>query len=190
VTERYPVAAVIGDARLDDPQRIAESRQLGAALLTAGFRIVTGGLGGVMEAVSFGARHCSHWRDGLIVGVVPSYRASDANRWCDIVIPTGMQLARNVLVVAAADVVIAVGGGAGTLSEIALASQLGKPIVALGSHGWAGRVAGEVLDARSAAVVRSCQSVDEAVAACIELLAVAGEGGDIGSGFRNTDRAP
>jgi hypothetical protein len=184
------VVSVIGDARLEDPQRIEEARRLGAGLLAAGFRIVTGGLGGVMEAVSFGARHCAHWHDGLIVGVIPSYRASDANPWCDLVIPTGMQLARNVLVVATADVVIAVGGGAGTLSEIALASQLGKPIIALGSHGWAGRVAGEVLDGRSTSVVRGCQSVDEAVAASVELLAVAREGGDIGSGFRRKPPAP
>src|SRR3954462_7241122 len=113
MSERLPVISVIGDARLEDPQRIEEARLLGAGLLTAGFRIVTGGLGGVMEAVSFGARHCDHWRDGLITGVLPSYRADDANLWCDIVIPTGMQLARNVLVVSTADVVIAVGGGVG-----------------------------------------------------------------------------
>jgi hypothetical protein len=190
VSERHPVVGVIGDARLEDPRRIEEARRLGAGLLSAGFRIVTGGLGGVMEAVSFGARHCPHWRDGLIMGVIPSYRAGDANPWCDIVIPTGMQLARNVLVVSTADVVIAVGGGAGTLSEIALASQLGKPIVALGSHGWAGRVAGQILDGRSASAVRGCQSVEEAVAACVELLAVARESGDIGSGFRGKPPAP
>lgn len=190
MTDRLPIAAVIGDARLEDPQRIEEARRLGAGLLGAGFRIVTGGLGGVMEAVSFGARHCTHWRDGLILGVIPSYRTADANPWCDIVIPTGMQLARNVLVVSTADVVLAVGGGAGTLSELALASQLGKPIVALGPHGWAGRVAGELLDGRSASVVRGCRSVDEAVAACRELLAAARESGDIGSGFRRRDGAP
>lgn len=190
MTERHHVVSVIGDARLEDPQRIQEARHLGAGLIAAGFRIVTGGLGGVMEAVSFGARHCAHWRDGLIIGMIPSYRASDANPWCDVVIPTGMQLARNVLVVAAADVVIAVGGGAGTLSEIALASQLGKPIVALGTHGWAGRVAGAILDGRSASVVRGCRSVDEAVAACVEALAIAREGGDIGSGARRPDPAP
>jgi uncharacterized protein (TIGR00725 family) len=184
VTERLPVVGVIGDARLEDPQRIEEARRLGAALLAGGFRIVTGGLGGVMEAVSFGARHGGYWREGLIIGVIPSYRAADANPWCDIVIPTGMQLARNVLVVSAADVVLAVGGGAGTLSELALASQLGKPLVTLGPHGWAGRVAGELLDERSAAPIRGCRSVDEAIVACRELLATVRDSGDIGSGFR------
>ncbi len=184
---RRPVVSVVGDARLEDPVRIETAHDLGAALLAAGFRIVTGGLGGLMEAVSFGARHCPHWQEGLIVGLLPSYRASDANPWCDVVIPTGMQLARNVLVVASADVVLAVGGGAGTLSEIALASQLGKPVVALGTQGWAGRLGGEVLDARSRLPVRGCESVEEAVAACVELLAAVRDSGDIGSGFRTPD---
>jgi len=190
VSARLLVAAVIGDARLEDTARIEEARTLGARLLAAGFRIVTGGLGGIMEAVSFGARHCPHWREGLIVGVIPSYRTSDANPWCDIVIPTGMQLARNILVVAAADVVIALGGGAGTLSEIALASQLGKPIVSLGAHGWAGRLAGEPIDRRSATPIRGCGSVDEVIAACTELTAATRESDDIGSGFRRGDRTP
>ncbi len=190
MSPRRPVAGVIGDARLEDAPRIEEARRLGAELLGAGFRIVTGGLGGVMEAVSFGARHCAHWREGSIVGVIPSYRTSDANPWCDIVIPTGMQLARNILVVSTADVVVAIGGGAGTLSELALASQLAKPIVALGPHGWAGRIAGELLDGRCAAPVRGCRSVEEAVAACVELLATASESGDIGSGFRGGGRPP
>ena len=81
-------------------------------------------------------------------------------------------------------------GGAGTLSEVALASQLGKPIVALGTHGWAGRLAGEVIDRRSAAPVRGCESVEEAIAACVELVAGVRESGDIGSGFRRQDREP
>lgn len=190
MTARLPIVGVIGDARLEDPQRVEEAHRLGAALLASGFRIVTGGLGGVMEAVSFGARHSGHWREGLILGVLPSYRAADANPWCDVVIPTGMQLARNVLVVSTADVVLAVGGGAGTLSELAMANQLGKPLVALGAHGWAGRVAGEPLDGRSSAPIRGCRSVDEAVAACRELLASVRDSGDIGSGFRRSGGEP
>ena len=190
MSERRRVVGVIGDARLEDAGRIEEARALGAGLLAAGFRIVTGGLGGVMEAVSFGARHSPHWRDGLIVGVIPSYRTSDANPWCDIVIPTGMQLARNILVVSTADVVVALGGGTGTLSELAMASQLGKPIVALGAHGWAGRVAGELLDGRCTTPVHGCGSVDEVIAACVALTTAVHESGDIGSGFRRGDRAP
>lgn len=184
MTKRRPVVSVIGDARLDDLGRIDEARRLGAGLIEAGFRLVTGGMGGVMEAVSFGARHAPAWHDGLIVGVLPSYRAGEANPWCDIVIPTGLQLARNVLVVACADVVVALGGGGGTLSEVALAHQLGKPIVALGNHGWAGRLAGELLDQRAAEPIRGCQTVEETVAACRSLIANVRDSDDIGSGFR------
>lgn len=85
---------------------------------------------------------------------------------------------------------IALGGGTGTLSEIAVAWQLGKPIVALGPHGWAGRLAGEILDSRSDAAVRGCRSVDDAVAACTELLATVRDSDDIGSGVRLKDRRP
>lgn len=157
--------------------------------MRAGFRIVTGGLGGLMEAVSEGARHAPEWEDGRIIGILPSYKKSDANVFCDVVIPTGMQLARNVLVVASSDVVLAVGGGAGTLSEIAIAWQLGRPIVALGTHGWAGRLAGETLDVRGKQPIRACSSIDEAVLACADLAALMHEAGDVGSGYRQSVRA-
>lgn len=186
ITRRL-VAAVIGDASLEDPIRIEEARSLGAALVEAKFRIVTGGMGGVMEAVCFGARHSPAWTDGSTVGILPSYRASDANPWCDVVIPTGLQLGRNVLVVSSADVVVALGGGAGTLSEIALACQLARPVIALGEAGWAGKLAGQAVDPRRGGTVRGCTSIAETVAACLELAAVSRDAGDIGSGFRKRE---
>ncbi len=182
---RRHVVSVVGDAALADPCRVQEARELGAALIAESFRIVTGGLGGVMEAVSQGAREAPEWREGLIVGVVPSYRASEANRWCDIVVPTGLQLARNVLVVAMSDVVVAVGGGSGTLSELALAWQLDRPIVVLGREGWGGRLAGKCLDARGDVPIRGCADVAEVVAACRELVGRRRDAGDVGSGWRS-----
>ncbi len=182
---RRAVVAVVGNARLDDDESVVEARQLGGALIEAGFRIVTGGLGGVMEEVSRGARTSPSWTEGRILGIVPSYRAADANPWCDVVIPTGMQMGRNILVVASADVVIAVGGGSGTLSELAIAWQLGKPIVALGTRGWAGRLAGEVIDARSDEPIHAARDVDEAIRLCCALASEARSGGDIGSGWRH-----
>ncbi len=184
MSPRRRVVSVVGDARLEDPARYAEAQQLGAALVRGGFRVVTGGLGGVMEAVSRGAREAPEWREGMVVGVLPSYRGSDANPWCDIVIPTGMQLARNVLVVSMGDVVVALGGGAGTLSEIALAWQLGRPILTLGATGWSGKLCGASLDARSDGIIRGCSSVSDVVAACHELAAERREPGDVGSGWR------
>lgn len=185
VATRRPIVSVIGDARLDGRDDVAATAtELGHALVDAGFRVVTGGLGGVMAAVCRGARRSSAWTDGDTIGVVPSYDASTANEWCDIVIPTGLQLARNVLVVATGSVVVALGGGSGTLSEIALAWQLGRPVVTLGEAGWAGRLGGEALDHRSTSAIRRASSVSEAIIACRELSGAAEGGRDIASGWR------
>lgn len=187
---RRLVVSVLGAARLENQEHVVMGRQLGAALVEAGFRIVTGGLGGMMEAVSYGARHSPSWSEGSVVGIVPSYAASEANPWCDLVIPSGMQIARNILVVSSADVVVAVGGGSGTLSEIAIAWQLGRPIVSLGKEGWAGRVAGTAIDSRHHGSIRGCSTVQEVVDACLELAKTAVEAGDIGSGWRKPRKGP
>ena len=177
--ERRPVVAVVGSARVDDEDRRAQLRDLGAALMAGGFRLVTGGLGGTMEAVSLGARSSEDWREGMILGVVPSYRHDEANQYCDVVIPSGLQVGRNLLVVSTADVVVAVGGGAGTLSEIALAWQLKRPIIALGDDGWAGRVAGQRLDQRSPDPVHRVGTVAEVIEACLRLWPLAARATDI-----------
>jgi len=189
IAERVRVVSVVGSAGRLDTEVEALCRALGAALMDAGFRLVTGGCGGVMRAVSAGARESATWCEGRIVGIVPSYRRSEANEFCDLVIPSGMQHARNVLVVATADVVIAVDGGAGTLSEIALAWQLGRPIVALGEAGWAGRLAGEVLDSRGSEPVASAATVDEAIRLCLALIESESHSGDIGDGSRRRGAA-
>ena len=181
---RVRVVAVVGSAGRLNPEVEALCHALGNALMDAGFRIVTGGCGGVMRAVSAGARESASWVEGRILGIVPSYRRSEANEYCDVVIPSGMQHARNVLVVSSADVVIAVDGGAGTLSELALAWQLGRPIVALGEAGWAGRLAGEFLDSRGSEPIASARTVDEATRLCLTLSESALHCGEIGDGSR------
>ncbi len=80
-----------------------------------------------MESASRGA----HVAGGLVLGILPGTDACDANQWVDVAIPTGMGQLRNGLVVASASAVIAVGGEWGTLSEIALARKMGKPVVGL-----------------------------------------------------------
>ena len=105
--------------------RIAE--RVGAAIATGGARLVCGGRGGVMEAASRGAARAG----GIVVGILPGFRRKDANPWVTIPIVTGMDQARNVIVVRSCDAVIAVGGRYGTLSEIALALKLGVPVVGL-----------------------------------------------------------
>jgi uncharacterized protein (TIGR00725 family) len=152
------------------------AEQIGQGLIDAGFRVATGGLGGVMEAASRGARQATSWTEGSIIGVLPGLDAARANPWVDLVVPTGMNYARNIILVAMADVVVAVGGGSGTLSEIALAWQHGKPIVALDlGEGWSARLAGQRLDRRRDDRLYRAQSAEEAVRLAVQR--VGGRGG-------------
>ena len=118
--------AVVG-AGSADPATAAMAEEVGSLLARAGAVLVSGGLGGVMEAACRGARSAG----GTTVGILPGYERSEANAWVDVAIPTGLGEARNALVVRAADVLIAIRGEYGTLSEIALALKTGKPVVGL-----------------------------------------------------------
>jgi uncharacterized protein (TIGR00725 family) len=89
--------------------------------------LVCGGLGGAMEAACRGAKQAG----GTTVGILPGSDRSAANEFVDVAVPTGLGEARNALVVRTADALIAVGGGYGTLSEIALALRGGKPVIGL-----------------------------------------------------------
>ena len=102
---------------------------MGRLLAARGAVVVCGGLGGVMEAACRGAKEGG----GTTVGILPGSERSAANEFVDVAVPTGLGEARNAFVVRAADALIAVGGGYGTLSEIALALKAGKPVVGLGS---------------------------------------------------------
>ena len=128
-SERRRYAAVVGPARCDD-DLAGVTYEVGRKLAEAGFTVVTGGEGGAMEAASRGA----HEAGGMVVGVLPGTDRSRANVHADITVATGVGHARNLAVVASADVVVAVGGEWGTLSEIALAGVLGRPVVAV--SGW------------------------------------------------------
>jgi uncharacterized protein (TIGR00725 family) len=103
------------------------AERVGAAIASAGAILLCGGRTGVMEAASRGAAQAG----GTVVGILPGFRRTDANRWVTIPIVTGMDQARNVVLVRSCDAVIAVGGSYGTLSEIALALKLGVPVVGL-----------------------------------------------------------
>ncbi|HSJ45060.1 MAG TPA: TIGR00725 family protein [Euzebyales bacterium] len=103
------------------------ARDVGRLLAAADAVVVCGGLGGVMAAVCQGAQEAG----GRTIGVLPGVDAATANPWVDVALPTGMGEARNVLVVRAGRAVIAVGGGFGTLSEIAFARKLQIPVVGL-----------------------------------------------------------
>ncbi len=146
--QRPPVIAVIGNAGLpqDDP-RCVFAFELGRALVDAGYVIACGGRDGVMEAVCRGAHASASYRPGVTVGVLPSSTPTEANPWVDVPICTGLGLARNVIC-AHGEAVVAVGGGAGTLSEIALAWQFGRLVIGARLEGWSGKLADTRLDQR------------------------------------------
>jgi len=119
---------VIGEGTCS--RRLArDAERVGAAIAGAGAVLLCGGLRGVMEAAARGAARAG----GLVVGVLPGFSRSDANRWVTVPIVTGMDQARNVVLVRSCDAIVAVGGRYGTLSEIALALKLGVPVVGLRS---------------------------------------------------------
>jgi uncharacterized protein (TIGR00725 family) len=123
-----PFVGVVGAGRSDPAvDRVAE--EVGACIGRSGAVLVCGGLGGVMEAACRGAAATG----GITVGILPGEDRRAANRWVTVAIPSGLGEARNALVVRTAEVVVAVGGEYGTLSEIALALKIGRPVVGVGT---------------------------------------------------------
>lgn len=167
---RRPLAAVIGSARADDGA-LAEARELGRVLVDVGFRVATGGLGGIMDAALQGARSSSRYREGDTVAFLPAYGETGASAAADIVLRTGLQHARNVVMIASADVVLAIGGRAGTLMELALAWELSRPVIAVGTWaGWATELAGRALDDRRTDKVHGPHAAREAALLAEELV--------------------
>jgi uncharacterized protein (TIGR00725 family) len=120
------VIGVIGGGTVD-AATVKNAYDTGALIAERGAQLVTGGLGGVMEAASRGA----HDKKGTVIAIIPSNNKADANTYATVIIPSGMGIARNVLVVQTADVLIAFPGEYGTLSEISLALNIGKPVIAM-----------------------------------------------------------
>jgi uncharacterized protein (TIGR00725 family) len=106
---------------------MAAAESVGRALAARGAVVVCGGLGGTMEAACRGAKDAG----GTTVGLLPGSDRAHANPFVDVAVATGLGEARNALVVRAADALVAIGGGYGTLSEIALGLRTGKPVVGL-----------------------------------------------------------
>ncbi|MBI5956140.1 MAG: TIGR00725 family protein [Chloroflexi bacterium] len=120
--------AVVGEGRCTS-ENYSLAEAVGRLLARRGTAVVCGGLGGVMEAACKGARSAG----GLTIGILPGVSAQEANPYVDVPIVTGLDQARNIIVVRSAQAVIAVGGLYGTLSEIAFALKLGIPVVGLGT---------------------------------------------------------
>ena len=118
--------SVIGGSDVDE-ETYESARELGQLLAAGGHEVVCGGLGGVMEGVCRGVKE----RDGRTIGILPGSDRSAANPYVDTAIATGMGNARNTLVVLNGDAVVAIDGSTGTLSELGLALDYGRPVAGL-----------------------------------------------------------
>ncbi len=135
--------------------------ELGKRLCDNDFFIVCGGREGIMEAVCKGAHGSNNYSFGRTIGILPSGNRAEANRWCDIVIPTGMGYSRNQIIVNTAEILISVGGGSGTLSELSFAWQLDKKVICYtGIDGWTKQLAGKDLDERYSGLLIPAETID------------------------------
>lgn len=158
-----PQIAIIGSRALPE-DALTLVRSIAKELVNHGYRTVTGGLGSLQKAVHEGAKSSPNSSECDTIVLLPGFDPEPAIGHADVIIPTGLDAYRNAMV-ANAEVVIAVGGGAGTLSELAFAWQFNRPIIAIGNGGWAERLAGETLDHRQSNPVIDCcaSSLDDIV---------------------------
>ena len=143
-----PIVAVVGESATD-PERWELAREMGERIAKKGWILVTGGLGGIMEAASRGAAEAG----GAVVGILPGGQTDEANKFVTIPIATNMGHARNAIIAHTADMLIAIGGSFGTLSEIAIARKLGKPVFSIRS--W--EIADAIPVRDPAATIEACQ---------------------------------
>ncbi|MBU1929852.1 MAG: TIGR00725 family protein [Candidatus Omnitrophica bacterium] len=152
---RKKIIGVIGGHKCNNEvEQLAHN--LGKKIAKVADILVSGGLSGTMMAVCQGFKAGG----GLTLGIIPGYNKCDANQFVDIVIPTGLGLARNILVVKSADVVIALPGESGTLSEIAYCLQFGIPVISLKSWDIPGVIK---VNTVKAAVSKACDLLKKPV---------------------------
>ena len=143
------IVAVIGGREVA-PELLSASEEVGRRIAEQGWVLISGGLGGVMEAASRGAANAG----GTVVGILPQGDGHIANEFVQIPIATGMGYARNAVIAHSAEVLIAIGGSYGTLSEIAMALNLGRPVI--GIHTW--EIPGVYAVADPAAAIEACKA--------------------------------
>lgn len=146
------IIAVIGGAETSQ-KNLEIAEEVGALLAKNGAILITGGLGGVMEAASRGAKQAG----GLVIGILPGTDKRLANEYVDIPIVTGMNQARNIIIARTCDCAIAIDGKYGTLSEIAYCLMFNVPVI--GIKTW-----------NIDAPIISVKSAKEAVAKAFEVI--------------------
>jgi uncharacterized protein (TIGR00725 family) len=179
---RPTLVTIIGKSAKDPrdpvpPKALEMAEEVGRLIAERKGIVVTGGLSGVMEAASRGARSAG----GLVIGILPGFDKRDANEFVDIAITTGMGWMRNTLTVRAADAVIMISGGIGTLNELTVAYEIKPTVILEGSGGWASRIrevayGGKHLEEAKIAELHYAQTPQEAVEMAFA-LAAGGESG-------------
>ncbi len=140
--------------------------EIGRLLAKNNYVISCGGLFGAMEAVCKGAKE----EGGLTIGIIPHKEKSTANKYIDIAIPVPFSQARNIVVVLSGDICVAIGGKAGTLSEMCFAWIYGKPLIALSSvDGWSSKLANQKIDDRRPDLIYSAKNPQEVLNIILEL---------------------
>ena len=153
--------AVIGYNQDKSSEKTNEiAYQVGTEIAKANAVLICGGLGGVMENACKGAKD----HGGMTVGIIPQEEAKFANKFCDVVIATGIGYARDFVVATSADGIIAVGGGVGTLIELCVGYMLKKILVTIpSSGGTAENFGGRYLDDRKRVFIQTSQDASTAV---------------------------
>lgn len=145
---KKPILTIIGPNKsLCRPEHKMQAEMAGQLAVELGFRVMTGGEKGVMEAAFVGARRAKNYQSGDTIAISPKESPEGDVCLADIVIYTGLGHARNYIM-AHGQIILAIGGGTGTLSEMAMAWSKCRPIMAFAGDGWAGKVAGVRLDER------------------------------------------
>ena len=149
------------------PELEKAAYETGIEVAKSGAILVTGGLGGVMKAACHGAKDAG----GLTLGIIPQNDPSFANEYCDIVVPSGIGLARDFLTALSGDGVIIIGGGSGTLNETCAAYMHKKPIVAIKTTGGvAEKYADQYLDHRQNVKIIGVTTPKEAVKTILDII--------------------
>lgn len=131
ITNRKIIQVSVIGSSDPNPEFLPLAKEVGGAIASRGGVLICGGLGGIMQAAAQGAKEMG----GLTIGILPEYDKETANPFIDIVLPTGLGHARNILVAATGDLIIAFPGSHGTRSEISIALKLGKTVCAIQSWG-------------------------------------------------------
>ncbi|MDX1798563.1 MAG: TIGR00725 family protein [Candidatus Lokiarchaeia archaeon] len=169
------IISVIGASEISKDIR-EKTVEIGRLIAKNNYAIACGGLSGVMEAVCKGAKE----EGGFTIGIIPSIEKTNANKYIDLVIPCPFSQARNIVVVLTGDVVLAISGKAGTLSEISFAWIYQKPIVALTEvDGWSSKIANQKLDDRRSDMIYGVKTPQEAINKINELFLKSGEYKDL-----------